>query len=805
MPVTKKPASKKTNVKKAAAKVSKTYGHFSADNKEFIITDPFTPRPWINYMANGDYCSLISHTGGGFSFYLDHRHHGVLRRELRQSSDDLPGRLWYIQDQADGEFWTANAFPVNKVDSYEARHGFGKTSIAISYKNIESKLEWFVAPGLNGEFGTITLKNCSKKTRILRVFSYQEFILGNFDQDSRERPFEHLFLYSSYANSTVSMINNRWSIDNTFAGNAIWPHKVFVTTDTKPTGVTSNRDNFVGYMHSPANPEFLGKKNLKKDLGFFTDEAGMDAATVYQWNITLKAGESKTINIYTGIIGRDDKPFAITPKLVKTKRAECDAYWNNLMDTLTVETPDKELDCFVNYWNKYQMMINNWLGRGPSYYHKDQIPAMRDCCQDSYGMLPLIPGETRDKLVRIFSFMFKDGRVGGGCNRVIYKEKPTEKADLALWMVMALKHYIVETGDTTILDVKLPFLDGGESSLLAHVITGVDRVINQRGAHGIPLIANGDWNDALDKIGDKGKGESVWLGQFLYYTLGEFSYVLGIKKDTKRIAHYTKVAAELKANLEKCHWDGKWFVRAFNDEGKKVGSHVDKEAMIYINSQTWAVISGVGTKEQHVSAMASVSKYLETEYGLTNLFPAYSKPDPKVGIISRFISGHKENAAIFSHATAFNLIARAYIGDGESFYRIYRKCLPSLRDSDNYKAEPYIYSQYCAGPASGHYGEAAYHWLTGTAAWMFRAVVDYMLGVQPTDKGLQIVPCLPASFKKYSVKRIFRGATYKVEVKNPKGLVGGNISLVVDGVAVSGNVVPIKKAGSICKVVVTIG
>ncbi len=777
-----------------------SYGHFSEDGDEFIITTPETPRPWINYLSNGEYCGLVSNTGGGFSFYRDHRFHGVLRREFRQFSDDLPARLWYIQDER-GEYWTANG--LIDYDRYEARHGPGYTNIRVANNNISTRIEWFASPEIDGEFATFTIRNDSDKPQAFKVFSYLEFILGNFMQDAHERTFANLFLRAEPTTRGLALYNNRWSLDGAFAANDQWPLKAYVVSDTAPEGWTGNRDDFVGYKNSLLTPKLL---KINGSLPPLEDtQTGIDPASIFQWNVTLEPGGEQSIALLCGVTGRDEAIPSITKQHVTEQRAACADYWSRLMDTVKVETPDRELNFMVNYWNKLQMMVNNWFGRGPSYYHKDQYPAMRDCCQDSYGVLPVIPEQTRAKLVRVFGFMFTDGRIGKGCNRVVYSEQPTDKADLALWMVLALKSYLVETGDETILDEVIPFLDGGESSLYDHLIRGLSRVADDTGPHGLPLIRNGDWNDALDMIGDKGVGESIWQAQFLCYCLREAETILARKNDAARIDAFNRIADQMERNLLDTQWDekGGYFIRAFTDEGKRFGCSDNEEGYIYLNPQTWGVIAGVGTAEQQRKALEAVDRHLETDFGLMNLYPAYSRPDPGIGIISRFIPGHKENGAVFSHATAFHLIARAKLGDAEGLYRIYRKSLPCCRDQDVYKVEPYVHSQFAASPASPHQGEGAYHWLTGTAAWMFRAVVDFMLGVQPTEQGLQIKPCLPASFTAYTVTRTFRDTVYRIEARNPEGLATGTVQLVVDGEPIEGDTVPITSAAR-CHVAATL-
>jgi cellobiose phosphorylase len=416
---------------------------------------------------------------------------------------------------------------------------------------------------------------------------------------------------------------------------------------------------------------------------------------------------------------------------------------------------------------------------------------MRDCCQDAFGVIPLSPELARKNLCRIGSFFFNDGQAAGGCNRIGLKEGPSAKVDLPLWFVIAVADYLRETGDTAFLDERLPLIDGGDSTVYDKMIIGIERMLRQRGPHGLPLIGKGDWNDAANALGVLGKGESVWLAEFLCYVIAEIAPLMIIKNDQARLASYKERADELKEIINSQCWDGEWFVRAFRDDGRPLGVKGEKEGFIWINSQTWAVIAGIAEPGRLHACLDSVEKYMGTPYGLTNLAPAYSKYDPTIGLITGFRPGWKENGAVFSHASSFNVVARAVIGRGRDAVDLFRRILPSSKPA-HYLVEPYVYSQFCAGPDAGQsYGEGAYHWLTGTAAWMFRAMTDYIIGVRPELNGLRIQPAVDPEWKRFAMKRVFRGASYQIEFENPDGVETGVRQIYLDGAQIEGTLLPL--------------
>lgn len=784
------------------------YGAFSPEGDEFIITTPNTPRPWINYLTNGDYCALCSHAGGGFSFYKDHRYHSILRRGYAQHLEDLPGRLVYVKDEETGEVWTVNAHPIGKYDRFESRQGMGYTRITSEYQSVASSITFFVPPGINAEMWNVAITNAGDAPRRLSVYTFADFVLGNVSLDAHESQIIALFNDVQVEEQAALLYKKWWHPHNGWAEeNGNWAYRVFLAAAVTPEKMLFDRNAFFGAFHQYANPCAVQARVLPDG-----QTAGVDLVGVCQWRVTLAPGETWQTHVAIGIQSNEETP-ANREMIQSLQRPETyaaawermRAHWHDLFDGIRITTPDEHINRMLNYWNKYQVMVNFHFGRGPSYYHKGQWPAMRDSCQDAFGVIPLSPTLAKENIRRIAHFFFADGRACGGCNRIGEPEGPSEKVDLPLWIILTVADYLRETDDWAFLDEEIPLVDGGASTVYQKLVAGIDRMLEDRGVRGLPLIGKGDWNDAANMIGAQGKGESVWLGQFLYFVIKEIAPLMERRGDVRKLALYRQRAAEIRESINTHCWDGEWFVRAFKDDGTPVGVRGQREGAIWINSQTWAVIAGISDPERLNTCMTSVEKHLGTEYGLMNLAPAFTQIDESIGLITRFLHGWKENAAVFSHASSFNVVARAMLGRGKDAVDLFTRLLPGTKDPDRYLMEPYAYAQFCVGPSSpAEFGRGAYHWLTGTAAWMFRAMLDYILGVRPEAGGLRIAPAIDPTWKSFSLVRPFRGAIYEITVNNPDGVEHGVTAILLDGQPISGNLLPLPTADRHV-VVVTMG
>ena len=767
------------------------YGHFNDKGNEFIVTRYDTPLPWTNYLSNGDYCAIVSSTGGGFSFYKSHHAHMILRREQRNVISDRPGRYVYIRDNDTNEIFAVNVMPVQaEYDEFCAAHGMGYTRVGSKSHGIEGEITYFVPMGVDAEIASIKLKNVSGKKRNLSVYFYEELQLANYEFNEHERAITSMFGKAKIKENKIWGNFELWSVSkepgDNFGSDKAWQYTVVVGATTTPDSIETSQERFIGVHNDVHNPIALKQKTLSNE-----DTLGMPSVAAMQWDITLDADECFENAVYTSI---SENPEELLPKLATkelTDKLYSDTvkFWEDYTAGISIKTPDAEIDRNFNYWNKYQVYMNFNFGRAPSYYHQEQGMGMRDSFQDAFGMIPLNSKAAREQILRVASFIFRDGSPCDVTSRIEYKANKGIKVDVPLWMALAVGNYLNETADWQILDEVIPYLDGGEGTLYEHILLGLKRIACDTGAHGLPLFGGGDWNDSLNRMGKKGIGESVWLAQFIYYCINEIKPVLKYKNDEKELEYLTSIAEKFKKAHEENAWDEDWYIIGYNDLQQPVGTKKDRVGNTYLNTQTWAIISKIGSEERLQKAMDAVDNYLETPYGLSLVMPSYDMLDENIGVSSAFARGMKENGAVFSHATAFNLVAKAVLGRGNDLYRVYKKVLPACKPQDIHKTEPYIYSQFAHGPDSPHYGRGAYHWMTGTAAWMFRAVLDYMLGVKTDIDGLYIEPCINEEWDGFEVVRPFRDNKYKIIAHNPNHKQSGVSYLVVDGVKQDSNFV----------------
>lgn len=779
------------------------HGKFSADGKEYIITDPRTPKPWVNYLSNGRYCTFMSQTGGGYTFWKDPFVNGITRWGPRLNHTVL-GREVYIWEK--GDYWTINWEPVHKdYDSWECRVGLGYNRITSERNNIEGSVLYFVPPDKDLEYWLIRIKNKGSETRNLEVFTGVGLSLGNIRSDLLSTEFHELFNRVYEEEGVLYAKKTFWDrLRGMHNVNEEWPTKVFFASVPKADGFDCLKDAFFGEYRDASNPIAVEEGRCRN-----SKSEGRSSIFAFQHSLNLKGGEEREILVSMGVLKDILIERDIRLEVANEDFRQLNAYWDKILDEgVIVETPDKNLNLSVNIWNKYQNRINFWWYRSAASYYLfgfDTI-GFRDVVQTILGTLPIDAELAGEKLKFISKFQFKDGNTCSSFSQASMRGTRTDHTDVPLWYSLIVFCYLKETGDFDFLYEEVDFMDGGKGTIYNHAKLAIDYILSRRSDRGLVLIERGDWNDALDFVGEKGRGESVMASQILYLALDRWIKLNEFLEFTDVASQYRKEKEELKKAVNEHCWDGEWYVRAFKDDGEVIGSKINEEGKIYLNTQSWAVFGKIAPDDRANKCMVSVEKYLETDYGTALFRPAYSHPDRSIGIITRFIRGEKENGPIFMHASAWSIIAAALLGRGNKAYDYYKKTLPrNLASNPSFKIEPYIYPEYVAGPDSPHYGEGSHSWLTGCAAWMWRACADYILGVRTELDGLKIDPCIPGEWSSYKIMRRFRNAMYDITVMNPEGVQYGVREIRIDGEKYESNILPVYADGRIHRIEVVMG
>ena len=814
------------------------FGFFDDANKEYVITSPKTPYPWINYLGTQDFFSLISNTAGGYHFYTDARLRRITRYRYNNVPVDMGGRYFYINEN--GNVWNPGWSPVKKdLDSYECRHGMGYTIITGKSNGLKAEVTFFVPQNYKGEVQKVILTNESSEKKTFTLFSFIEWCLWNAQDDSTN--FQRNFNTGEVEVEGSTLFHKTEYKERR-------DHFAFYTVNSAIDGYDCDRESFMGLYNGFENPDAVmeGKsKNSKAD--------GWSPIASHSLNITLEAGESKALVFILGYVenGKDkwnadgtmnkSKAYAMieqfnTVEKVDAAFAENKKMWDELLSKYAVNTPDDKMNRMVNIWNQYQCMVTFNMSRSASYFESGIGRGMgfRDSNQDLLGFVHQIPDRARERLIDLASTQFEDG----GC---YHQYQPLTKkgnneiggdfSDDPLWMILSVAAYIKETGDYGILDEMVPY-DNDESkaqTMMHHLKQSFYRVCTNVGPHGLPLAMRADWNDCINlscfseepgesfqtstspKYGsDKYSkiAESLMVAGLFTYTGPAFVDLCKYKGDTAEAEKAQAAIDTMKKNIMEHGFDGEWFIRAYDDFGRKMGSKECEEGKIFIEPQGFMVMSEVGKDVgADIKALDSIDKYLNCPYGLVLNNPAFTKYYVEYGEISTYPAGYKENAGVFCHNNAWIICAEAYAGRGDKAFEYYSKIAPAyLEDiSDLHRTEPYVYAQMIAGKDAGRMGEAKNSWLTGTAAWNFVAVSQYILGIAPDWNGLKVDPSIPSAWDGFTASRKFRGATYNITVKNPDHVNKGVKSLTVDGKAVDGKVVPVFSDGAEHTVEVVMG
>ena len=789
------------------------YGSFSHDGTEYVVTTPVTPRPWINVISNGDYGFTVSQAGGGYSW----RTHAQLNRLTRWEQDlvkDEWGKFIYLRDEKDN-LWSAGWKPVCvKGESYRCRHGIGYTVIESRNFGIETELCMFVPNDEPLEVWHLTIRNVSRRTRTLNLYTYLEWGLGQAPDWHRE--FHRSFMETAYdeAARTITASKRLWEVPTDRGHwNTDWPYVAFHSSSLKPASFDTDRESFLGMYGGVARPAGVMMRRLKKRSGNW-----LDPCASLHHVVTLKPGETKEIVYTLGCADSQSQAATLASGYASAgaARAALDgvaARWRGILSTVSVATPEPSMDVMENIWLKYQAIAGRMWGR-TAYYQTGGAFGFRDQLQDSLLWLVIDPDRTARQLRLHARHQFGDGTVYHWWHPVSEIGLHNRISDNLLWLPYVMNGYIQETADFALLDVREPFVDDRSgASMYDHCVRAIDSALGRFSLRGLPLIGEGDWNDGLSAVGIDAKGESVWLGHFLHRILLDFSSIAARRGDAPRAAEYDSRAAALRENLNTLAWDGRYYFGATKDSGEKIGSSTNTEGSLWLNPQTWAVIGGVADPARAQDVFDVVEKKLEFDIGPLLLHPAYTTPDRFVGYLTRYSPGMRENGGVYTHGATWAVIAAAMLGRGESAYRIYAKLNPVNlgMKPDAYYAEPYVTAGNIEGPESPFYGRGGWSWYSGSAAWLFRVGLEWILGVRATVDALIVDPCIPSAWESYTVRRPFRGAVYAITVRNPAHVECGVREFSVDGKAMERTAgtrhaaLPLFPAGTTHEVVIVMG
>jgi cellobiose phosphorylase len=765
------------------------YGHFDQENKEFVITRPDTPLPWINYLGAEEYCALMSNTAGGYSFYRDPKERRLTRYRYNNVPMDRGGRYIYIRDNKSGDYWSPSWQPVMKLDKYECRHGLGYTVISSEYAGIKTKTTYLVPLGENLEIWMLEISTRDPRpaTRDLSIFPFVEFCLWDALNDMTDYQYNLNIGQTEYNDDIIYHVS-RYRVNHDVVG-------FLACANATPKGYDTQRRDFMGTYGDFSNPRAVVEDKMNNSIA-----CGWSPVGALQLACKLKAGETKTFIFVLGFSEDIKEPPKKVKKfsskaVIERELQKLKEYWDANLNNFSVRTPDTELDLMANTWNQYQCRTTfNW-SRSASYYESGIGRGMgfRDSNQDTLGFVHMIPGKVKDRIKDLAATQLPDGSAYHQYSPLTKKANPSDHkyGDDHLWLIYSTASYLKETGDTSFLKEKVTFAGEDTGTMYDHLERAINFSMKNIGTHGIPKILFADWNDCLNLDQGKGKAESVMVGQMLVgaaFEMGKIAEFIGKPKDVKK---YNAIAEKMKATINKKSWDGEWYVRAYTDELEPVGSKVCKEGKIYLETQAWAVLSGTADEARGRQCMDSVHKHLSTEHGIQVMTPPYSKFYWQLGSIGVYPPGLKENGAIFCHPNPWAMVAECMLGRGERAYQYYRAILPAARNeiADLHKTEPYVYCQMIAGKAHKDFGEGKNSWLTGSACWNFVAVSQYILGIRPDYNGLLIDPCIPKGWKGFSVKRHFRGADYFITVRNPRGVSKGVKFIMVDGEKTTSNLI----------------
>jgi cellobiose phosphorylase len=800
------------------------YGHFDDEHREYVVARPDTPLPWINYLGCKAYFGIISNTAGGYSFYRDARLRRLTRYRYNNAPCDLGGRYLYLRDNESGKFWSPSWQPTRSpLSNYECRHGLGYTTIGATYGNIEARTCYFVPLEENLEVWRLQVTNHRRKAAKLSIFSSIEFCLWDAQDDATN-------FQRNFSTGQVEIENDVIYHKTEYRERR--NHFAYFACSAKPAGFDTQREAFLGPYRGWDNPAAV-----ERGKSFNSVAHGWAPMGSHHVKVNLKPGETREIIFLLGyhenpVDEKFDPPGSqrinkrtVQPVIAKYLQAEhveaafaaLRAYWNELLSIYQVQSPDLHANRMVNIWNAYQCMATFNVSRSASFYESGigRGLGFRDSNQDLLGFVHMVPARARERILDLAATQLKSGGA-------FHQYQPLTKRgnneigsnfnDDPHWLILGVAAYLKETGDWGLLDGPVPFANepGSERPLYEHLRRSFDYTLERLGPHGLPLIGRADWNDCLNlncfsdtpgqsfqtTTNKEGKvAESVFIGGLFVLAAKELAAIAVQLNRKDEATHYLAEALRMEKTVSTHGWDGQWFRRAYDDFGQPVGSTLCEEGKIFIEPQGMCIMAGIGLEDGRArQALDSVHRLLATEHGIVLQQPAYSRYYLHLGEISSYPPGYKENAGIFCHNNPWVIIAETMVGNGNRAFDYYTRINPSAREhlGSLHRCEPYVFAQMIAGQDAPTHGEAKNSWLTGTAAWTYYTATQWILGIRAEYSGLRVDPAIPANWKGFTVTRRFRGNTYVIQVRNPKGKQRGVRRLRVEGQELAGNLLPVQ-------------
>ncbi len=809
------------------------FGYFDDQRREYVITDPRTPYPWINYLGCEEFFSILTNTAGGYSFYKDARLRRITRYRYNNVPVDDGGKYFYIHEK--GKVWSPGWKPVKQeLDRYQCRHGMGYSVITGELDQLEAEVLYMVPLGVHAEVQRVKLTNKSDRKRSFSLFSFVEWCLWDALDDASN-------FQRNFSTGQVEIAGSTIYHKTEFRERR--DHYAFYTVNEEVAGYDSEREAFLGLYNG-----FDAPVAVMECRSGNSHAHGWSPVASHQLKIELEPGQEKQLVFLLGYVEVPVSEKFTAPQVINKKPAEqlmkrfvnpvqvedafqeLRAFWERLLSVFQVDHPEAELMRSVNTWNQYQCMVTFNFSRSASFFESGIGRGMgfRDSNQDLIGFVHQVPERARERIIDIASTQFEDGGAYHQYQPLTKKGNDAVGSnfnDDPLWLILSTDEYIRETGDWDILGEQVPFDNdpSNRATLFEHLGRSFYHVVNNLGPHGLPLIGRADWNDCLNlncfsetpgesfqttENREGGVAESVFIaGMFVLYggVYADICRRLGKEQEARDAAIHIAAMREV---IDRHGWDGAWFIRAYDHFGEKVGSDECEEGKIFIESQGICIMAGIGTTDGRArKALDSVRERLDCEFGIVLNNPAFTQYIVKYGEISSYPEGYKENAGIFCHNNPWIMIAEALLGNGDASWEYFRKiCPPYLEGiSELHRTEPYVYAQMIAGKDAHRPGEAKNSWLTGTAAWNFYAISQYILGIRAHYDGLIIQPVIPPAWQGYSVTRRFRGATYRIEVSNQEGVSSGVKELYLNGTRLPDNLVPICEPGSTNRVRAVLG